>query len=719
MIGDTLSHYRVLEPLGAGGMGQVFVAEDVRLGRKVALKLLSPDVAGDPARVARLQREAKTLARLQHPGIVTLFEIEEDAGRTFLVMELIRGRSLDRLIPPQGMPWTRLVELAIPVADALAVAHQAGVVHRDLKPSNVVVADDGAVKVCDFGLAALWPRDDDTQEITASLTATDAIVGTVPYLAPEQLRGARADPRSDLFSFGVMLYEMATGERPFRGGSRLEVVGEILHHEPPSLAELRPGLPADLARIVHHCLRKDPEHRYQTAKGLRNELQELVAASGSGAAAARPLPAGVRPRRRWAAPAAALALVLAAAVALAIALAPWRRDAAPRVGDPQARALVAQADRYEGRGDVRSNLAHAEQVLRRALEREPANAYLQARLAALLARIQGQYPSEERREEIERLADGALASDPTLAPGWLAQGRLALQAGSWEAAESAARQAIAADPGLIGSYGLLGEALVARGDVEGAIAEASRPLDEEPENVSARVVLGKVLLEAGRYNQAAAQYERVLELAPDSPNALNNLGMIYVWTGREIDAIPLLSKALQEQPNDAAATNLGYAYYNLGRYEEAAQAFRRAYELEPGQPSHQRNLADAYEALGDEGQMRHWLAQALREYDRVIASGGSQPRMLAERAVAAGKLGLAAEAQGDLDRALAEMPGDAIVLFHAAQVAALLGQEEILLRRVEQALGAGVPRDNFRQDLAFGSYRDAPAFRRLVFGERP
>ncbi|HVS14457.1 MAG TPA: protein kinase, partial [Thermoanaerobaculia bacterium] len=595
MIGDTLSHYRVLELLGAGGMGQVFVAEDVRLGRKVALKLLSPEVAGDPARVARLQREAETLARLQHPGIVTLFEIEEDAGRTFLVMELIRGRSLDRLIPPQGMPWTRLVELAIPVADALAAAHQAGVVHRDLKPSNVVVADDGTVKVCDFGLAALWPRDDDTQELTATLTATDAIVGTVPYLAPEQLRGARADPRSDLFSFGVMLYEMATGERPFRGGSRLEVVGEILHHEPPSLAELRPDLPADLGRIVHHCLRKDPEHRYQSAKGLRNELRELAEASRSGAAVARPPAAAARPRWRRAAPAAVLGGVLALALALAIGFAPWDRQAGPRVADAQARALVAQADRYEARGDVRSNLAHAEQVLRWALEREPGNSYLQARLAALLARVQSQYPSEERREEIERLADSALAIDAALASGWLARGRLALQRGDWEAAEAAARRAIAADPELIGSFGLLGEALVGQGSRERAIAEASKPVDAQPEDVWARLALGKVLLEAGRYNQAAAQYERVLEVAPDSPNALNNLGMIYVWTSREIDAIPLLAKALQEQPDDAAATNLGYAYYNLGRYEEAAEAFRRAHQLAPGQPSHQRNLADAYE----------------------------------------------------------------------------------------------------------------------------
>ena len=719
MIGETLSHYRVLEALGSGGMGEVFLAEDVRLGRQVALKLLPEEMAQSPERLARLDREARTLARLRHPAIVTLYEIEEHEGRSFLVMELVEGQSLDRLIPENGLPPARILELAIPVADALVAAHEAGVIHRDLKPGNVLVGADGTVKVCDFGLASLRPDETTPEESTATFTKSGIVVGTLPYMAPEQLRGVRHDARSDLFSFGVMLYEMAVGERPFQGESRIDLASEILHHEPPSASDLRPELPADLGRIVSHCLQKDPDRRYQTAKGLRSELLELSEGLRTGGAgrSRREL----RRERRGGRVAAILAALL---VAAALGLVVWstaepEASKGSALDDPRARALLEQATTYERRGDSRRDLEHAEGVLRRALGLEPENPYLEARLAALLSRVQAQYPREGRSEEIESLATSALARDADLAPAWVARSQLAMLSGEWERAEAAARRAIAIDQSLTSAYGLLGEALLALGRTDQAVAEATKALAIEDEEVWGRLGLAKVLLKAGRYNEAAAQYEKVLDIAPHSPNARSNLGYVYVVTGRELEAVPLLRDALREHPDDAIATNLGYALYNLGRYEAAAEAFTEAHELMPDSPSHERNLADTYEALGNEEEMRRWLEQALEDYDRALRSGGAQPHLLAERAVAAAKLGRIEEARRNVSSALGQSSNDATILFYAAQVAALGGDRDGLRSRMRETLAAGGPRDPFQSDSAFAAYREEPWFSEVLLAPDP
>ncbi|HVS03418.1 MAG TPA: protein kinase, partial [Thermoanaerobaculia bacterium] len=245
-----------------------------------ALKVLPAELAGDAERLARLEREARALAALSHPNIVTIHSVEEAGGVRFLTMELVEGETLDRLIPAGGMVLDRLLGIAIPLADALAAAHAKGVLHRDLKPANVMVTEERRVKVLDFGLAKLAGEraPDLTQAPTDTLGAmtwTGQILGTVPYMSPEQAQGRAVDARSDLFSLGAVLYEMATGRRPFGGDSAAEVLSAILRDEPSSASELRPELPRQLGRILRRCLAKDPERRFHLAKDLRNELEEL------------------------------------------------------------------------------------------------------------------------------------------------------------------------------------------------------------------------------------------------------------------------------------------------------------------------------------------------------------------------------------------------------------------------------------------------------------
>ncbi|NIN73071.1 MAG: protein kinase, partial [Gemmatimonadetes bacterium] len=253
-------------------------ARDASLGREVALKVLPPEVARDRARLERFQREARAVAALNHPNIVTLYSVEEADGVHFLTMELVEGKAMGQLIPTGGITLDRFLDLAIPLADALRAAHERGITHRDLKPANIMVDTEGRVKVLDFGLAKLRAETSPpelSQLPTEALTQEGLVVGTVPYMSPEQVEGRAVDHRSDIFSLGIVLYEMVAGERPFRGDSSAALVSSILRDTPPLVTDLKAEHPAELGRIVRRCLEKDPSHRFQTALDVRNELEDL------------------------------------------------------------------------------------------------------------------------------------------------------------------------------------------------------------------------------------------------------------------------------------------------------------------------------------------------------------------------------------------------------------------------------------------------------------
>jgi len=259
-------------------MGEVYRATDMKLGRDVALKILPPDVASDPERLARFQREARAVAALNHPNVVTLYSVEESDGVHFLTMELIEGQPLDRLIPADGLPVERIAELAGALAEALAAAHEKGIIHRDLKPANVMLTTEGRVKVLDFGLAKDVGAEtsDGATQTSAGLTQAGIVMGTPAYMSPEQISGRALDHGTDIFSLGVILHEMATGRRPFEGTSSAELVSSILRDRPPLVTDVRADLPDDLARVISRCLEKDTRHRVQTARDVSNEFRYMT-----------------------------------------------------------------------------------------------------------------------------------------------------------------------------------------------------------------------------------------------------------------------------------------------------------------------------------------------------------------------------------------------------------------------------------------------------------
>ncbi len=348
MIGQTISHYRILEKLGGGGMGTVYRAQDTKLGRLVAIKVLTAELPADPERLRRFEQEARAASALDHPNIVTLFDIAEKGDQPFIVMQLVEGATLGQLMKRGRLDLKNVLDYAVQLADGLARAHGRGIVHRDLKPDNIMVTDDGLVKILDFGLAKLMEplgiSEASTLDRRQPPTEAGRIVGTAAYMSPEQARGGGVDARSDVFSFGAVLYEMVTGRRPFDGDSVPELLTAILRQEPERVSALVPSVPIQLDMVIARALRKEPERRFQSMADVRVEVQEIRDALESGgfvsAERLRQVEAPPGRKRRfwfWVIP-----VLLAAGAGVAV----WRHGSRPegRREPPRASPLTT----YEG-----------------------------------------------------------------------------------------------------------------------------------------------------------------------------------------------------------------------------------------------------------------------------------------------------------------------------------------------------------------------------------
>jgi predicted Ser/Thr protein kinase len=373
VIGETIDRYRVVEKLGQGGMGVVYKARDTLLGRFVALKALPPEAVADPQRRQRFVDEAKAASALEQPGIVGVHDVLSVDGQDFIVMEYVSGETLEQRMGQRALPLSRGLRYAEQVADALARAHAAGIVHRDLKPSNVMVTEDDTAKVLDFGLAKLAeaPYPDDAPTVSrghAPLTGEGAVAGTLAYMSPEQAAGKPVDARTDVFSFGVLLYEMLTGRHPFRRGSQLETLSAIREADPEPPARMAPGLPPEAERAILRCLHKEPSRRWQSMADLSAVLRDLREDSESGRGRGLAAPAPRRSRAWWwAVAAAAAAFAILAAVGLSRRLADHAAPG-PLRGSP--RRHVGHRRRAGGRGDAERGPGRRDPALGR-LAHEP------------------------------------------------------------------------------------------------------------------------------------------------------------------------------------------------------------------------------------------------------------------------------------------------------------------------------------------------------------
>ena len=658
-----LGAYEIVGPLGAGGMGEVYRAKDLRLGREVALKVLPEAVASSPERLARFEREARTVAGLNHPNIVTLHSVEDEGGVRFLTMELVDGQTLSTLIAPGGLPYSRVLEISIPLTDALVAAHERGVIHRDLKPGNVMVTRDGRVKILDFGLAKMVEMEPGPE--TATLAATSEfsmsgpghVLGTLPYMSPEQLRGETVDARSDLFSLGIMLYELTAGRRPFTGASSIEISSSILRDTPEPLRRIRGDLPGDLERIVGRCLEKSPRERFQTALDVCNELRR-VKRSLERDAPARGAPQAMAsiavlpfvnmsgdPENEYFSDGLAEELlnVLAKMRGLRVAA---RSSAFTFRGQKVTVAEVGQSLHVTTvlEGSVRKsgnrvrigvqlvNVADGYHVWTETYDRTLDDIFAvqddiaQSVVKALRTTLLGEEPDSLALGEVKaEVADAAKGRghDPEAHRLYL-QGRYLVDRFSEEdllRGIESLRAAIDIDPTHALAWAELSTAYSIRSGygwgphAEGyarAREAARRAIDLEPGMVEGHAALAWVLMNHDwNWASSEASYRRALDLAPDNVAVLNGAGWLMRATGRMDEAIALYRRAIEQDPlSSLAHHSLAATYYYAGRLAEAEAAFRKTLELAPKRTETRSNLAMVLLRLGRGAEA---LEEAMRE----------------------------------------------------------------------------------------------------------
>ncbi len=687
-----LAHYRLLEKLGSGGMGEVYLAEDTKLDRKVALKVLPPESAKDLSRRERFRREAKAVAALSHPHIVTLYSVEEAEGVLFLTMERALGRTLDHLIPKEGLPLGRLLEIALPLADALAAAHDKGIIHRDLKPANVIVDENGRPKVLDFGLAKLMQPTDpvglDSELTTQARTQEGAILGTLPYMSPEQLSGKPLDHRTDIFSLGVMLYQMASGVRPFRGESTAELASSILRDPPPSLADLKGELPRPLGRIIQQCLEKDPSLRPRTARDLYEALAALQRKGDSGGRALK--------LARGAGVAALAALVFLGAWAVArfrsggagaidsIAILPFvNGDQNPEtdyladgisegisnnLSQIQSLRVMAQDSvrRYKGRPMEARAVGRelgVRAVLTGAISSRGETFRIQAELVDVRtgAQLWGQQmtrrPGEvqQLQDEIAKHISGRLelklsgeerkqvarrdTADEGAYQRYL-KGRYHWNERTSEGYRKAIeffREAIDLDPSYARAYVGLADAhafltvpgVKARDRYDKAIPIVKKALEIDDTLGEAHASMG-LLLQDRDWDLPGAEreYRRALELSPNYGSAHHWYGELLVQTGRFDEALEHYRSALEVDPLSAAiGSDLGISLFYARRYDNAIAQLQKVVQADPKFSRTHHYLARVYAQVG-----RH--REALDEHQKGWLFDGEPPDGVAQRTAA-------------------------------------------------------------------------------------
>ena len=605
-VGTSIGHYRILSLIGSGGMGTVYRAHDTRLDRDVALKFLPPlSIRLDSEE--RLLLEARAAAALEHPNVCTVHEIgQTDDGRPFIAMALHEGKTLKERLREGPLPLEEAVATAVQIARGLGAAHARGIVHRDVKPGNVILGADGTVRLLDFGLA---------QMTDPALTPSGLTPGTVAYMSPEQARCEPLDARTDLWSLGVVLYEMLTGSRPFRGGSDRELLAAIVETDLEPVSKLRPGLPAPLARVVERLLRKDPGDRYESAAGLLAEL-------------ARALPSGAVPSRPWTRLAALTAAGTTALVSL-VGIAFWLRGGEPRPVETttgtselspryQSKNLAAYELFLRARDPTltRSDSAFRERIeyLRQAIAIDSTYAAAHAELAASYARMGDPFTiaQDELLEAAEKSARKALALDDSLGTAYWVLSIVRLSESDYASAETQIRRAIAMDPTDGSFYTHLAEVYIAAERPAEALAEAQRSLEINPLSTYAIVGVAKALFANGRCDEALARLEPVLTIRPTVRRAVLLAGKCYIMKEMWAEAASVL-RPLAGEEGPRARYLLGYALARAGQREEAQRiltellAGRERGKISPF------DVAVVYAGFGDNDQAFDWLNKAADE----------------------------------------------------------------------------------------------------------
>jgi serine/threonine protein kinase/tetratricopeptide (TPR) repeat protein len=735
--GTTIGPYRILARIGAGGMGTVFKARDTRLDRDVALKVMSDELAADADYAARFEREARALAAINHPNIVTIHSVETDSARRFLTMELVVGEPLTHLIPPGGMAPDRLIDIGVAVADALAAAHEHGITHRDLKPGNIMVTADGRPKIVDFGLATRTETIHPDSVVTMPATRAGHVVGTLLYMSPEQVQGRVVDSRSDIFSLGAVFYEMAAGHPPFSGASQAEVIAVILRDRQADLAAVRPDLPDGLVRIVDRCLEKDPQQRFQSSRDLRHALHDVRRLGQAGSAGPAPVTATGSASRPAIRSLAILPLVNLSADASEDYLAAGLAAALTTDLAKMSRlTVISQSSviRYRGSAGSASEIGRelgVDAVVEGSVLRVGSRVRISAQLVDVAS---GRHLWAERydreledvlglQDEVARTVAGEIdamiggaggtsgATRPAAPPrkvdpdvylldlrgrhlwekrterGFRAALELFEEARDRDPAYAPAYVGIAESLNMLANYGLIPpRELKAR-----SLAAVQKALQLDEHSSEAHRVLAFIHWQFDfRWQEAIREYERALELEPNSAVSTYWFGACCGVIGLFERSRALLDRAEQLDPLSLIVPSVqGWVRFFERRFDDALPYYRKVLRLDPDFHMAHWFMGETLVEMGrfDEG---------VASLERALDTSGRSSRLLGYVGYAYGRAGRTADASACLAELEEREQAGYVPPYFFALISLGQGQWETALDMLERALAEG---DTMIRDL--------------------
>lgn len=722
MVGKTLHQYLITGHLGHGGMGEVWLAHDTTLDRAVALKMLTGTGTDDLLRRERFFREAKAASALNHPNIVTIYEISADQGIDFIAMEYVQGLTLAAVLREGPMAIEQVERYAAQMATAVGRAHRANIVHRDLKPSNIMITNDGLLKVLDFGIAKVTPPIASATDatVTAShassprLTREGTAIGTLGYMSPEQSLGDPVDARSDVFSFGVIVYEMLAGQPAFKGKTRSEVLQELHLSQPAPLASLRPETPPRLRAIVERCLSRAPGERYLNLTEVASALSDATPAAAPAAAGTG---AGTSRIRKPA---------LIGLAGTAITLLAWLgsgRSPSNASKMPE-NATAPTASSYEltqeaaallGRPDRDGNPDRAIALLEKVLSADPSSAVAYAHLSTAYVRKQQTNPDPQWIKLARDSAQRAVTLNADLAAAHLASGFVHLQAGERPAAEAAFVKAAELDP--VNAWPHIGLGMTYDADRRDREAEAAfrQGVALGPQEWRALGELAQFHFKRGHYADAAQYWERARGITPDNVLILRNLGAAYFLLDRPDEAASILQRALEVKPIAPIYTNLGTIRFFQGRYLDAVAAFEKAVELGATNHLYWGNLGDGLRwAPGRRQDAPAAYRRAVELISEQIAKRPDDADLLSRRAVYTVKLGDPAAATKDADAVTASPNLTAQMFYRLAVTRELAGDRARALTALESALKAGFAMKDLGNEPELTAMRADARYQRLL-----